>query len=383
MPKDILASWAFGGITMFIGVPKEIKNREYRVGLTPESVIELTELGHKVFIESNAGMGIGADDATYLKAGATVLHHSEEVYEESELIVKIKEPMPNEWALIRPNQTLFTYFHLAADREQVLALQNSDSICIAYETVSAANGSRPLLTPMSEVAGRLSIQVGAHCLEKAQGGSGILLGGVPGVEPAKVLIIGGGVVGENAISMALGLGAEVTVLDNNIDKLEHLAHHFGPRLITLFSSKALIHEKLRESDLVIGSVLIPGASAPKLVTREMVKDMKSNSVMVDVAIDQGGCFETSHPTTHDQPTYSVNNILHYCVTNMPGAVPKTASYALNHATLPFVKLMANKGITAALQLNEHLRHGLNIYRGEITHQAVADSLGLKYRPLSA
>jgi alanine dehydrogenase len=366
---------------MYIGVPKEIKNREYRVGLTPESVSELTTLGHKVCIETNAGLGIGANDESYQKAGAIIHREPEEVYEKSELIVKVKEPLPSEWDLIRPGQALFTYFHLAADLEQVLALQRRDAICIAYETVSSDNGTRPLLTPMSVVAGRLSIQVGAHCLEKAQGGSGILLGGVPGVEPAKVLVIGGGIVGENAIAMALGLGAEVTVLDNNIDTLERLAHQFGPRLITLFSSQTVLEDKLHGSDLVIGSVLIPGASAPKLVTRNMIKNMKENSVMVDVAIDQGGCFETSHPTTHDQPTYSVNHVLHYCVTNMPGAVPKTSTYALNHVTLPYVKRLANDGIDQALQQHQHLGNGLNIYRGEITNQAVADSLGLKYKKL--
>ena len=365
---------------MFIGVPKEIKNREYRVGLTPESVMELTQMGHKVCMETHAGLGIGADDGHYEKAGAIIYQEPEEIYAVAELIVKVKEPLQSEWDLIHPGQALFTYFHLAADLEQVLALQRRDSICIAYETVSSDNGSRPLLTPMSEVAGRLSIQVGAHCLEKAQGGAGILLGGVPGVEPAKVLIIGGGIVGENAISMALGLGAEVTVLDNNMEILEHLSHQFGARLITLFSSNSVLEEKICQSDLVIGSVLIPGASAPKLVTREMVKSMKENSVLVDVAIDQGGCFETSHPTTHDQPTYSVHHVLHYCVTNMPGAVPKTSSYALNHVTLPFVKCLAEEGIDKALKNHAHLRDGLNIYRGDITYPAVAESLGLKYHP---
>ena len=366
---------------MHIGVPKEIKNHEYRVGLTPESVSELTQLNHTVYIEANAGSGIGIENETYVEAGATILETPQEVFQKSELIIKVKEPQASERKFIQPNQTLFTYFHLAADKEQVLALQKSNSICIAYETVSGPNNSRPLLTPMSEVAGKLSIQVGAHCLEKAHGGSGILLGGVPGVEPAKVLVIGGGIVGENAISMALGMGAEVTVLDNNIDTLERLSHHFGPRLITIFSSSKSLTEKIIQSDLVIGSVLIPGASAPKLVTEGHLKQMKKNSVLVDVAIDQGGCFETSHPTSHENPTFSVHNILHYCVTNMPGAVPRTSSYALNNVTLPYIKTLANEGIEQSLKNHPSLKDGLNIYKGKITHEPVANSLNLPFHSI--
>lgn len=361
---------------MLIGVPKEIKNHEYRVGLTPSGVRELVDAGHQVLIETLGGDAIGMTDEHYEKAGATLVQDSDAVFEQSELIVKVKEPQQNECARLHEGQTLFTYLHLAADRAQTEALLSSGATCIAYETVTDDDGSLPLLTPMSEVAGRISIQAAAHCLEKTQGGNGVLMGGVPGVAPAKVCVIGGGVVGLNAARMALGLGADVTILDRSLKRLKMIDETFEGRIGTLFSNQANIESCLGLADAVIGAVLIPGAAAPKVVTRKMLSLMKPGSVMVDVAIDQGGCFETSRPTTHQDPTYAIDGINHYCVTNMPGAAARTSTQALTNATLPFVMALANKGTEAALTSDSHLLNGLNIHRGVLTSAAVGDALKL-------
>ncbi len=365
---------------MLVGVPKEIKNHEYRVGLTPDSVQEFVVHGHQVLVETRAGIGIGCDDEAYRAVGAQVVDTPEEIFSRAEMIIKVKEPQAVERKMLREGQILYTYLHLAPDPEQTKDLVASGAICIAYETVTDRKGGLPLLAPMSQVAGRLSIQAGAHCLEKAHGGSGVLLGGVPGVEPAKVVIIGGGVVGENALHMALGMGADVTVLDRNVDVLNHLEARFGKRFNTVYSTKVALERLVKEADLVIGGVLIKGAAAPKLVTKSMLKDMKAGSVLVDVAIDQGGCFETSRATTHAEPTYIEDNIVHYCVANMPGAVPRTSTYALNNVTLPYGLALADKGYKAALLDNPHFLDGLNVYQGHITYEAVAKDLGYTYVP---
>jgi len=361
---------------MLVGVPKEIKIEEYRVGLVPGSVRELTHHGHKVMVESGAGAGIGFDDDAYRAAGAEILRHAADVFEAAELIVKVKEPQPGEIALLRPGQVLFTYLHLAADRALTESLLSSGAIAIAYETVTDIRGGLPLLAPMSEVAGRMSVQVGAHCLEKEQGGMGILLGGVPGVAAAKVVILGGGVAGTNAARMAMGMEAHVTVIDRSLPRLYELDLQFGSQLHTLFSTVETIEREVVLADLVIGAVLVPGAAAPKLVSRELVRAMKPGSVIVDIAIDQGGCIETSRPTTHAQPTYVEEGVVHYCVTNMPGAVARTSAVALNNATLPFVQAIADHGWRGSLDADPHLRAGLNVCRGRLTHAAVARDLGL-------
>ncbi len=363
---------------MLIGVPKEIKNHEYRVGMVPASVRELIAHGHEVIVEHNAGIGIGFTDHDYQAVGASIRETAEEVYGEAEMIVKVKEPLANERKHIREGQILFTYLHLAPDVPQTEDLLKSGAICIAYETVTGAAGGLPLLAPMSEVAGRMSIQAGAQCLEKSRQGRGMLLGGVPGVSPAKVVIIGGGVVGSNAAQIAVGMGAHVVILDRNIDVLRRINQQFGASIETVFSSKDALEQHVLEADLVIGGVLIPGASAPKLVTKEMVHQMKPGAAVVDVAIDQGGCFETSKATTHDEPTYIVDDVVHYCVANMPGAVPYTSTFALNNATLPYIIALANKGYKKALADDKHLLNGLNVYRGKVTHESVAESQNLAF-----
>lgn len=362
---------------MLIGVPKEIKIREYRVGIVPANVRKLTTRGHKIVVEKGAGAGIAATDQQYMAAGATIVDSAQEVFAVAEMIVKVKEPQAAERKLLRPGQLLFTYLHLAPDPELTRDLIASGATCIAYETVTAEGGSLPLLAPMSEVAGRLSVQAGAHLLEKTQGGLGILLGGVTSVAPAKVVVVGGGIAGRNAVQMALGLGAEVWVIDRNPDVLKHLALQFGPSLNTASSSASAIEQHAISADLLIGSVLIPGATAPKLITHDMVKRMKPGSVIVDIAIDQGGCCETSRPTTHDEPTYVVDGVIHYCVANMPGAVPNTSAYALNNVTLPFILALADNGLQA-LHDDLHLLHGLNIHKGMVTNKPVADALGYDY-----
>ncbi len=363
---------------MLIGVPKEIKVREYRVGLTPTSVRELTAQGHRVLVEHDAGAGIGMTDENYEAAGAEIAASAQDVFARAEMIVKVKEPQAEERRQLRPGQILFTYLHLAPDPEQTADLVASGASCIAYETVTSPSGGLPLLAPMSEVAGRMSVQAGAYFLEKAHGGLGVLLGGVPGVDPGKVVVLGGGVVGTHAVDIALGMGADVWVLDRNVEVLKNLWRQFGRPLNTVFSTRDAIERHCREADLLIGGVLIPGASAPKLVTRDIVSQMKQGSVIVDVAIDQGGCIETSRPTTHDNPTFVVDGVIHYCVANMPGGVPKTSTYALNNATLPFVLELAGKGLRGALGENPHLRAGLNVHAGHITHPAVAVSLGYAF-----
>ena len=360
---------------MRVGVPKEIKNHEYRVGLTPESVSEFVAHGHGVVVETGAGLGIGAADDTYVAAGASIAPDASAVFDQAELIVKVKEPQPVERARLRPDHILYTYLHLAPDPQQTDDLIASKATCIAYETVTDATGGLPLLKPMSQVAGRLSIQAGAKALEKAQGGRGVLLGGVPGVRPAKVVVIGGGVVGFNAAQMATGLHADVTILDRDVNVLERLEAHFDGRATVLFSTKAALAEEIATADLVVGAVLIPGATAPKLISREGLGTMQSGAVLVDVAIDQGGCFETSKPTTHDDPTYVVDDIVHYCVANMPGAVARTSTYALNNVTLPHGLAIADKGWQQALSDNAHLGRGLNVWNGHVTNEAVAESLG--------
>ena len=362
---------------MLIGVPKEIKVREYRVGLVPANVRELVAHGHQVLVEAGAGEGIGADDAQYQAAGATITNSPQDIFERADLIVKIKEPQANERKWLKPGQILFTYLHLAPDLEQTRDLLASGATCIAYETVTADGGGLPLLSTMSEVAGRLAIQAGAYFLEKAHGGSGILLGGVTGVEQAKVTVIGGGVVGTNAVNVALGMGASVTVLDRNLTTLRQLGKQFGPHLNTVYSTMEAIEHHCITADLIVGAVLVTGAAAPKLITCDIVKRMKSGSVIVDVAIDQGGCCESSHPTTHDVPTFVVDGVTHYCVANMPGSVPRTSAYALNNATLPYVLALANKGLQA-LRDDRHLLNGLNVHQGKITNHAVAAAHGLTY-----
>ncbi|WP_394689248.1 alanine dehydrogenase [Hoeflea sp.] len=359
---------------MRVGCPKEIKNHEYRVGLTPGAVREYVAHGHEVIVETKAGMGIGADDAAYQAAGAQIAASAKDVFERSDMIVKVKEPQPSEWVQLREGQLLYTYLHLAPDPEQTKGLLASGCTAVAYETVTDERGGLPLLAPMSEVAGRLAIQAGATSLQKANGGRGILLGGVPGVLPAKIVVIGGGVVGLNSAKMAIGLGADVTILDRSLPRLRQLDDIFNGRVHTRYSTIEALEEEVFSADMVVGAVLIPGAAAPKLVTREMLSGMKQGSVIVDVAIDQGGCFETSHATTHAEPTYDVDGVIHYCVANMPGAVPITSAHALNNATLHYGLMLADKGLKAIAE-DRHLRAGLNVHQGRITNRPVADALG--------
>jgi alanine dehydrogenase len=363
---------------MRVGVTKEIKNNEYRVGLTPNGAATLVRHGHEVLVETNAGVGVGFTDAMYVSAGAKIAANADAVFGAAEMVVKVKEPQAIECRKLRPGQILFTYLHLAPDPEQAKMLIESDCVAIAYETVTDETGGLPLLRPMSEVAGRMSIQAGAHAMEKSQGGMGVLLPGVPGVPPGKVLVLGGGVVGINAARMAMGLGAQVTIMDISLPRLAQIDNDFGPQLVTEYSTREHIAARLPETDLVIGGVLIPGAAAPKLITRDMLKLMRPGTVIVDVAIDQGGCVETSHATTHQDPTYVVDGVVHYCVANMPGGVARTSTLALTNATLPFVLQLADKGYRKALDENEHLRAGLNIHRGKVTYEAVARDLGYPY-----
>ncbi|HEY1140262.1 MAG TPA: alanine dehydrogenase [Lysobacter sp.] len=365
---------------MRIGVPKEIKVHEYRVGLVPSSVLELVHHGHEVLVQTGAGLGAGLTDADYVAAGAKMVDSADQIFAEADMVVKVKEPQAEERKKLRPGQILFTYLHLAPDAPQTRDLIDSGAICIAYETVTAPNGSLPLLTPMSEVAGRLAPQVGAHALEKAQGGRGVLLGGVPGVPAAEVVILGGGVSGTHAATIAVGMGAQVTVVDRSADALKRLAAQFGTSISTVFSTRSAIEELVRRADLLIGTVLVPGAAAPKLVTKEMVRTMKQGAVIVDVAIDQGGCVETSHATTHADPTYVVDGVVHYCVANMPGAVARTSTFALNSVTLPFTLALANNGWKKALAQDVHLRNGLNVSEGQITCEPVAQAHNLPYVP---
>jgi alanine dehydrogenase len=367
---------------MRVGVPKEIKVREYRVGLTPGSVRELVAHGHQVMVETGAGAGISAEDADYAAAGAEIATNAGAIFKSADMIVKVKEPQAIERQLLRPGQILFTYLHLAPDPAQTADLMASGATCIAYETVTSASGGLPLLAPMSEVAGRMSIQVGAHCLEKTHGGSGVLLGGVPGVAPGKVVVLGGGVVGSHAAQIAVGMGADVWVLDRSMDVLRRLTQQFGSRLRTMYSTRDSVERHLSDADLVIGGVLIPGASAPKLITRGHLKSMKPGSVIVDVAIDQGGCAETSKATTHDAPTFVVDDVVHYCVANMPGGVPRTSTAALNNATLPFALAIADKGWKTALADDVHLRAGLNVWNGKVTNEPVAKALGHAFTPVA-
>ncbi len=365
---------------MLIGVPREIKNNEFRVGLTPTSVRELCTHGHQVIVETNAGQGIGKTDEDYIAAGASIAATAKEVFENADMIVKVKEPQAVERALLGEGQVLFTYLHLAPDPQQTRELIDSGAVCIAYETVTSPYGGLPLLAPMSEVAGRMSIQAGAYCLEKSHGGKGMLLGGVPGVDPARVVVLGGGMVGRHAAHMAVGLGADVWVLDKNNAVLKQLWSEFGRSINTVYSTQDALEQHVLAADLVIGGVLIPGAAAPKLVTAEMVKQMGKGTVLVDVAIDQGGCFETSKPTTHENPTFVVDDVIHYCVANMPGGVPQTSTFALNNATLPFVLALADKGYQQALKDDPHFLNGLNVHRGDLTIKEVADVQGLSYKP---
>ena len=367
---------------MRIGVPREIKVHEYRVGLVPAGARELITAGHEVLVESGAGNGIGVEDAHYRAAGAAIAASAVEVFQRADLVVKVKEPQPAECALLRQDQVLFTYLHLAADAAQAKAIMKSGATAIAYETVTSPNGSLPLLTPMSEVAGRMSIQVGAASLQKANGGFGVLLGGVPGVPPAKVVILGGGVSGTHAAEMAVGMRADVTVVDRSVPRLRELSTMFGSALRTSYSTTETIEHLVRDADLVVGAVLVTGAAAPKLVTRAMIKTMKPGAVLVDISIDQGGCFETSRPTTHADPTFVVDGVIHYCVANMPGAVPRTSTLALTNATLPYVRALADLGWRAAFKRDAGLAAGLNVHGGEITHEAVARALGLTARPYS-
>jgi alanine dehydrogenase len=368
---------------MRVGVPKEIKVHEYRVGLTPASVAELVAAGHEVFVQAGAGDGIDCPDKAYQKAGADILPDAASVFKASDMIVKVKEPQQVEIEMLEARHILFTYLHLAADKPQAEGLMKSGATCIAYETVTSRTGALPLLKPMSEVAGRMSVQVGAHYLEKEQGGRGVLLGGVPGVAPAKVAILGGGVSGVNAAQMATGMRADVTIYDINNDRLAELDMFFSSQIKTAYASKRAIENAVAESELVIGAVLVPGAAAPKLVTRDMLKTMKRGSVLVDIAIDQGGCFETSHATTHADPVYEVDGIIHYCVANMPGAVARTSAFALNNATLPFALKIANLGAEEAMRQDPHLANGLNVSGGKIRHEAVAEALDLPYEPVAA
>ena len=365
---------------MLVGVPKEIKNHEYRVGMTPEAVVEMVLHGHKVLVETKAGAGIGASDKAYRDAGGEIVADAAEIFRRAEMIVKVKEPQPAECAMLRPGQILYTYLHLAPDPEQTRALIASGAVCIAYETVTDDTGGLPLLKPMSQVAGRMAVHAGANALEKAHGGRGVLIGGVPGVAPAKVVIIGGGVVGFNAAQMAVGMHADVTILDRSPVALERLSTHFEASAKVVYAMKSAIEHHVENADLVIGAVLVPGAAAPKLVNRQMIKRMKKGSVLVDVAIDQGGCFETSKATTHAKPTYVVDGVVHYCVANMPGAVARTSTYALNNVTLQHALAIADKGWKKALADNRHLRNGLNVCAGKITCEAVAKDLGYEYVP---
>lgn len=366
---------------MIIGIPKEIKNNENRVGMTPAGVKELISHGHKVYVQATAGNGSGFADSEYEAVGATILPTIEETYAIAEMIIKVKEPIEPEYKLVKPGQVVFTYFHFASDRELTMAMLASGAICIAYETVVGPQGGLPLLIPMSEVAGRMSIQEGARFLEKPQGGRGVLLGGVPGVKPAKVLVVGGGIVGRNAALMAAGLGADVTICDISLPTLRHLAEVMPRNVKTLYSSRHNIESELPTTDLLIGSVLIPGAKAPKLVTADMVRLMRKGSVMVDVAIDQGGCFETSHATTHSDPVYEVDGVVHYAVANIPGAVPYTSTLALTNATLPYALRLADKGWKAACKADKGLADGVNIVDGKVTFEAVAQAWDLPYTPL--
>ncbi|MEP7313940.1 MAG: alanine dehydrogenase [Pseudomonadota bacterium] len=363
---------------MRIAVPKEIKNHEYRVGMTPAGVGDLVHAGHSVAVQTGAGIGAGFEDANYAAVGAQLVTDVEALFRSAELIVKVKEPQPVEVRRLQPGQILFTYLHLAADKVQARGLLASGATAIAYETVTAPDGSLPLLVPMSEVAGRMSIQVAAAALQKAAGGSGTLLGGVPGVEPARVVVLGGGVAGSHAAAMAVGLGADVTIVDRSLPRLREVSAQFGGRVKTVYSTRDSVARLVAGSDVVIGSVLIPGAAAPRLVTHAMLATMRSGSVLVDIAIDQGGCFETSRPTTHAEPTFIVDGIVHYCVTNMPGAVPRTSTQALTHATLPFIRQLADLGLDAALARDPHLAHGLNVHAGELTCEPVARALGLPF-----
>jgi alanine dehydrogenase len=368
---------------MKVGVPKEIKTHEYRVGLIPAAVRELVVHGHQVVVQKDAAAGIGFSDEDYRAAGAEIAEGAEAVFAAADMVVKVKEPQPGEIAMLRPGQVLFTYLHLAADKAQTEGLMKSGATCIAYETVTDPRGALPLLAPMSEVAGRMSVQVGAHCLEKEQGGAGVLLGGVPGVPAGKVVVIGGGVSGTHAMRMAIGIGAHVTVIDRSLPRLKELESQFGSRIQTLFSTTHAIEQAVTDADLVIGAVLVPGAAAPKLVSRAMVRKMRPGSVVVDIAIDQGGCLETSRPTTHAQPTYIEEGVVHYCVTNMPGAVARTSTIALGNATLPFVLALASKGWRQALIDDPHLCNGLNVHAGVVTYKAVADDLHLAYKPAAS
>jgi len=363
---------------MLIGLPKEIKNHEYRVGLTPASVRELTHHGHQVLVQNGAGSGIGMSDEQYIAAGATLAADAASIFAKADMIVKVKEPQPVECAMLRPGQILYTYLHLAPDPEQTKALVKSGAICIAYETITGPGGGLPLLAPMSEVAGRMAVQAGAAHLEKSKGGMGVLLGGVPGVPAAHVVILGAGVVGTHALQMAVGMGAKVTVLDKNVDRLRHLDLIFGNRIHTVYSSAQSVEDAVLDAELVVGGVLIPGAAAPKLVTRSMISRMKKGAVVVDVAIDQGGCFETSHATTHAEPTFVVDGVVHYCVANMPGAVARTSTFALNNATIGHAVALADKGWKQALKDNPHLKNGLNVANGHVTYEAVAKDLGYAY-----
>lgn len=365
---------------MLIGVPKEVKNNEYRVGLVPSSVRELVANGHRVIVQHNAGIGIGIDDAAFEHAGATILASAEEIFQIADMIIKVKEPQKEECKMLRSDQVLFTYLHLAPDPEQARLLKESGCIAIAYETVTNKSGGLPLLAPMSEVAGRMSIQAGATSLEITHGGSGILLGGVPGVAPAKVVVLGGGVVGTNAVRMAMGMGARVVVIDKSLERLNLLDLQFGSRIMTVYSTTDAIERHVATADLIVGAVLIPGGSAPKLIRRDMLKTMRPGSVMVDVSIDQGGCFETSRPTTHQNPTYVVDGVVHYCVSNMPGAVPRTSTFALNNVTLPFILNLANLGFKQAMRQDPHLLNGLNVCKGKLTHKTVAEALKEEYTP---
>jgi alanine dehydrogenase len=365
---------------MLVGVPKEIKNHEYRVGLTPPSVHELVARGHQVLVQAGAGAEIGLTDEQYEAAGAGIVAGAQEIFARADMIVKVKEPQPQECAMLREGQILYTYLHLAPDPEQTAALVKSGAVCIAYETITGPGGGLPLLAPMSEVAGRMAIQAGASHLEKSKGGMGLLLGGVPGVAPGHVVIVGAGVVGTNALQMAVGTGARVTVLDKNVDRLRQLDLVYGNRIATVYSNAHAIEEAVVSSDLVIGGVLVPGAAAPKLVTRSMVSRMKKGAVVVDVAIDQGGCFETSHPTTHADPTFVVDGVVHYCVANMPGAVARTSTFALNNATIGHAVALATKGWRQALRDDPHLKNGLNVCQGKVTYAAVAQALGYDYVP---
>ena len=365
---------------MLIGVPKEIKTHEYRVGLSPAGARELVHHGHQILVQSAAASGIGFTDDDFRGAGAEVVENAAEIFARAEMIVKVKEPQPAEIALLRPGQVLFTYLHLAADREQTEGLLGSGATCIAYETVTDVRGGLPLLSPMSEVAGRMSVQVGAHYLEKEQGGAGILLGGVPGVPAGRVVVLGGGVSGTNAARVAVGMEASVVVIDRSLARLKELDLQFGAQAQTLFSTLDTIERAVVAADLVIGAVLVPGAAAPKLITRNMIRQMRPGSVFVDIAIDQGGCSETSRPTSHADPVYVVDGVVHYCVTNMPGAVARTSTIALNNATLPFVIALADKGAAGAMRADPHLRNGLNVHAGKLTYRAVADAFGFSYVP---